>query len=439
MQRQARQRIALPVIGLLLSAATNTGWCAADRLTPDDYFLSETNPIATSDQRSVETRSLHLMEAPEVKSARERAIFRWKAAVRKDPPAEAWAMFDAMIEEYVFNYVIKAANSDANYPKVAQIYAPPHEWFGLKVPGGRVAGDNPDNSYRIIPIAGDARYEITGRRLEQGPSDVTFTLVGDYATSKTLSSLEGRDLAVGADGSFTITVDPQPADGRPNHLQSKPSALFLFIRDSRGDWRQLPNALKVRRLDPPSAPPLTDQQMAERAAVPIVDDVPLVFWWMRLGSGGDPNTMTKPFHPAVAAGGLASQVNTNGVMHLSEDDAVVVNVHPAGAAFRDIVLQDYWYRTIDYPHHTSSLNMSQGVPNADGTFTYVISIKDPGVYNWLDTVGLHEVMLQHRWQGLPRVGGGRRPVGSCATVKTAGSVHTDRIFQRRPPNMTVPV
>jgi hypothetical protein len=296
---------------------------------------------------------------------------------------------------------VKAADSDPNYPKVMQIFTPPHEWFGMKVPGSRIGGDNPDNSYRIIPVDGSARYEITGRRFANPPSDVTFTLVADYSTSKTLASLDGRDLKLAEDGSFTITIDPRPADGRTNHIQSKPNALYLFIRDSRGDWRQLPNALTVKRLDPPSAPPLTERQLAERAADVMVDQVPLVYFWTRLGSGGAPNTMNPPFRPGVAAGGLASQVNTNGTFQLKDDEAAIVTIRPAGAAYRNIVLQDYWYRTIDYPHRTSSMNNTQGLPNPDGSFTYVVSIKDAGVYNWLDTGGLHLVMAMHRWQGLP--------------------------------------
>ena len=371
-------------------------------ITPNGYFLSARNPIATADQRDLEALAMRLMNSPEVKVGREKAIFRWRAAVRSDPTPEQWAMFDAAMEEYAFNFCMKAANSDPNYPKVMQVFQPAHEWFGMKVTGSRLGGDNPDNSYRVIPIDSKARYEISGRRFPNPPSDVTFTLVADYSTSKTLASLEGRDLKVADDGRFTITVGPEPANGRVNHIQSKPAALYLFIRDSRGDWRQLPNALTVKRLDPPSAPPTTEQQLAERAASVMFDEVPLTYWFMRFGGGGTPNTMSKPFVAGAFAGGLMSQVNVASTLRVNDDEAVVVTVHPAGAAFRNIVLHDYWYRSIDYPHHTSSMNNSQGVANADGTYTYVVSIKDPGVYNWLDTAGLHEVIANHRWQGLPR-------------------------------------
>ena len=41
------------------------------------------------------------------------------------------------------------------------------------------------------------------------------------------------------------------------------------------------------------------------------------------------------------------------------------------------------------------------MPNPDGTYTYVISPGNPGVYNWLDTSGLTSGMFAIRWQAVP--------------------------------------
>lgn len=32
----------------------------------------------------------------------------------------------------------------------------------------------------------------------------------------------------------------------------------------------------------------------------------------------------------------------------------------------------------------------------------MVSIRDPGVHNWVDTCGRHEALLLYRWQDLPR-------------------------------------
>ena len=48
-----------------------------------------------------------------------------------------------------------------------------------------------------------------------------------------------------------------------------------------------------------------------------------------------------------------------------------------------------------------SLNNRQAEANSDGSYTYVIALKDPGVPNWLDTGGLHDGEFLIRWQDLP--------------------------------------
>jgi hypothetical protein len=38
--------------------------------------------------------------------------------------------------------------------------------------------------------------------------------------------------------------------------------------------------------------------------------------------------------------------------------------------------------------------------DGDGNFSLVIAAKDPGVHNWVDTLGLHEFSAGLRWQGI---------------------------------------
>ena len=54
-------------------------------------------------------------------------------------------------------------------------------------------------------------------------------------------------MEVESDGSFMITVDSDPAGGRPNHVQSTPEAHEFYIRDVLLDWgRDDPNHLDGR-------------------------------------------------------------------------------------------------------------------------------------------------------------------------------------------------
>lgn len=46
-----------------------------------------------------------------------------------------------------------------------------------------------------------------------------------------------------------------------------------------------------------------------------------------------------------------------------------------------------WLETINYGRHQSSLNGHQAAVDPDGVARFVLSARDPGVANWLDTAG----------------------------------------------------
>ncbi len=64
-------------------------------------------------------------------------------------------------------------------------------------------------------------------------------------------------------------------------------------------------------------------------------------------------------------------------------------------------------------HRLASLNRAQARPNPDGTITYVIAARDPGVHNWIDASGLTEGWMMTRWQGVPA---GTDPAGLIRSV-----------------------
>jgi hypothetical protein len=159
--------------------------------------------------------------------------------------------------------------------------------------------------------------------------------------------------------------------------------------------------------------------MAQRAARYIVSDVYLLYWFTRLNYNMPINTMREP-RGSGPVGGLRTQMGSQGVIRLADDEAMIITSNVAGAAYRGLVLHDIWYRTIDYWKCQSSLNNAQMTPNEDGRYTMVVSHQDPGVANWLDTGGLPEVYALHRWQGLPVQGGSEAPKIQSEVVKLDG-------------------
>ena len=377
-----------------------------------DYFLSDTNPAATVDQRDLEGKALELLQRPELKRARDIVTMLWRS-VMAWPARDQMDRFDNMIEEYLFHYALHAAN-----PRVLRFMEPAGHWFGRDVPGSRWAGDSPDFIYRIIPIDPAIHYRLRGRATCDVPPTVTYSLVSSPgAAPATRAILDSLDLEFGPDGEFEITINDTDADGKPNHLQTQPGVDHLMIRDALGDWlAQTPNQLQVERLDDPGIKPKSDEQLAATAAQRALNSFYYTFFCTQSGSGQPPNELRPPLSSA-PFGGMATQWGTKGNLCLEEDDALIVTTNSAGAGFRNAVLCDAFHMSIRYWEHTSSLNMDQMAPDADGNFTFVVAHRDPGVHNWLDTGGLRRTIFGHRWQAFPGGECREEPRLSCRKVK----------------------
>lgn len=366
----------------------------------DAYFLSAINPVANVDQRDLEALAIRLFARDDIKAARTRAAAMWRRVTDRLMPADQMALFDEAVSDYCFKSTLVAAATDANYPRVLRVYSQAAEWLGNRVPGAKWGGDNPDNAYRIIPIAADGAYEVHGQRQVEPSGYVTFQLVANSCTSVTLASLEQLDMEISPDGRYMLTLDGTPANGRRNHMTIPPGTLYLFVRDSMTDWgTQAPDALRVHRLNAPSRPPLSEDELATTAIRNIVSDVFYAYYAGRLFFNG-PQMMTPP-EGAGSVGGLVTQQGSLGHFTLADDEAVVITANAAGATYRNIVLHDLWLRSLENRDHQVSLTNAQMLPDGDGRFTYVIALADPGVHNWLDTTGLHDVLVLHRWQGFP--------------------------------------
>jgi hypothetical protein len=62
-----------------------------------------------------------------------------------------------------------------------------------------------------------------------------------------------------------------------------------------------------------------------------------------------------------------------------------------------MILTNDLYETTDWYNNESGLNDTQAKPDADGVLRIVVSGKDPGVVNWLDTAGYPSGVIQGRW------------------------------------------
>lgn len=351
------------------------------------------DPVATASQHEQELAALELTSHPIVTAAYRRVADTWLGRAKASEVMRA--VFDDAFAEVMFSAAVWSSNQDKLRPKVSCITRLGHPVDGRPIPGSRWGIDNPDSVYRVIPISGDERYEIRGRVGENRLTENYFTLWDAHMS--TVAVLNGRTMDVESDGSFVITVDSDPAGGRPNHVQSTPEAHEFYIRDVLLNWdRDDPNHLSVHRLgDAPTAPPRTLDEQAEATA-----DMMAYFanFTGKLSHGiykMPPNNFNLAWS-ADKVGAMRNQVYVMGRFDLNPGEAFVVDVSDGGAEYFTVPLSNIWGTTLDIVDRTGSLNKAQSVPNEDGTYTYVISPTDPGVANWIDSDGLNEAILTLR-------------------------------------------
>ncbi len=353
------------------------------------------DPVATASQHEQELAALELTSHPTVKAAYRGVAETWLGRAKASDAMRE--RFDDAFAEVMFSAAVWSSNQDKLRPKVSCITRIGHPVAGRTIPGSRWGIDNPDSVYRVIPISGDERYEIRGQVGKNRMTENYFTLWD--ANMGTVAVLNGSTMKVDSDGSFAITVDSDPANGRPNHVQTTPEAHEFYIRDVLLNWdRDDPNHLSVERLGAPadsSQPPRTLDEQADATAAMMAY---FADFTGKLSHGVykmAPNNFNLAWS-ADKVGAMRNQVYVMGRFDLNPGEAFVVDVSDGGAEYFTVPLSNIWGTTLDIVDRTGSLNKAQSVPNEDGTYTYVIAPTDPGVANWIDSDGLNEGILTLR-------------------------------------------
>jgi hypothetical protein len=377
------------------------------------------------DQLAAERHALRLVARPDVRLALAALSQRWRANTpgRLDP---SYARLSSSLDEIALFVALQVVAGDAHRPQVIEISAAPHRWFGTDVPGGRWGINNPDTLYFSVPVEPSSAYVLRGQPRATRPTDLNIGLqLSDVF--QTVDHVGLRDLVRAEDGSYRVTVDAQPAQGRVNHLQIRDGADQVLIRTTLADWtRELPDRFSVQRVAGPlAAPPADDDALVvvllERLERVITHTIAhLQEPIFRLPT----NTLPGPGARGDKSGFLVTQRNALGHFRLGDREALIATVCPGGAGYAGFSVTDVWGVSPDSEHHQNSLNSQQATPNPDGTFTVVVSKRDPGVANWIDPGPLHEGIIMLRWQLLAATAGAREPeVESRVVARTALDAH----------------
>lgn len=254
--------------------------------------------------------------------------------------------------------------------------------------------DNPDTLYFGTRVHANHDYVVTGRR--GTTTDLSFQLLGGEYTDDNVpvsqAAFDDRELQIAPDGSFEWRF--RPTD--PGQL---------VIREVYGDWAAQRGTLAISRLDTAGTapPPLSRETIEKRFATAGKQLVNRVKTWLQFPQwfyfNIPVNTMVAP---RLTPGGLATQYSSVGHYELRPDQALVITIPVTDAPYLGFQLGSLWYISLDYINHQTSLNNTQAQADPDGKVRIVVADQNPGVTNWVETLGHRKGILQFRWQRVSR-------------------------------------
>ncbi len=254
--------------------------------------------------------------------------------------------------------------------------------------------DNPDTLYFGTRVGAGHEYVVTGVR--GTTTDLSFQLLGGEYTEAQVpdseTAFDDRRLDIASDGSFEWRFTPK-------------TNAQLVIREVYNDWSAIRGTVAISRTDTAGTapPPLSAELIAKRYATAGRQLVQRVKTWLQFPQwfylNIPVNTMVAP---RLTPGGLAMQYSSAGHFDLTAEQALVITLPVTDAPYLGFQLGSMWYISLDYINHQTSLNGSQAQADPDGKIRIVVSDTDPGITNWVETLGHRRGFLQFRWQRVSR-------------------------------------
>ena len=248
---------------------------------------------------------------------------------------------------------------------------------------------SPDGVYRRAMVRDDCTYRVWG----QLGNASYFSMDLRHSTPKL--TLARSDIDIDSDGNFEIFLGGESRKGQwfPLH----PGTSGITTREFFDDWQAAQRSrLRIECLDRRTTPRSEFTFARVAAAFDVVSDWILegaVRFWMKRSIDLGEKALNK-FSPELARSETMLPTTTTGLWRLAPDEVLVIEFQDPMADFWGLQLASSLWHTLDYANRPTSINQAQLEPDLDGVFRVVLSPQDPGLYNWLDTMGLeHGIMI----------------------------------------------
>lgn len=322
----------------------------------------------------------------------DRMLARLPEALRSDPQTQQEVARLAL--ESLASNTISAIGGDGDAPQFLPA-------LGQVL---NVGQPNADTIYKSCVISPGASYRLRGKRGTLALAVMVQVIPQGVPGAGMRSHLNLADLQAGPDDSFDVLLCAEkPVGYTGDWWQLNPAASQLMIRMVSADWgKEIEPSLSIERIDKPMGrprPPAAALEQRLRRLPMGIDFLALMFvdHFEKLRAEGFVNTlkiMTLEF------GALDGQFYYEGTYDLADDEALIIESPiPEKCDYRSLILTNEIYETIDWYNNHSSLNGAQAAADPDGKLRIVVSARDPGVRNWLDTAGHPRGIIQGRWTG----------------------------------------
>lgn len=333
----------------------------------------------------------------------DRMLAKMPERLRDDPQIRQEVARVAL--EAISNTTIEALGGDGDAPQFLPSIG---QLFNIGQPNAdtvyRIATITPNGSYRLRGKQGTLNHAIIAQFLPPGAE-------GDRP------HLNLADLKTDENGRFDVLVSPEKPEGyKGEWWKLSPAASRLMVRLVSSDWSEEEEpTLSIERVDIPVGrprPPAAELEKRLRSLPDAIDFIALLFMG-HVEEFRDEGYVNRFKTYNVGFGALDGQFYYNAYYDLADDEALIVESDvPKVCMYRSLILTNETYETTDWYNNHSSLNDAQAGPDSDGKLRIVISAKDPGVKNWLDTAGHPNGIIQGRWTGCDS-----QPIPSATKVK----------------------
>jgi len=308
----------------------------------------------------------------------------------------------------------------------------------------RGGGDNSDQRYLMARINGGDTYRIWGRIGAERRVELQVYAGNPYMAGgggRSAGFLAHEDLQVDPDGRFEVIASPTPPEspetpatgelsespgtgespgsGTGNWIENPPDGTRILVRQVYGEWsRDDIGEIHIDRAghEGDLKPLLTADELAARLRRAMAGFDNHVGLWPEMVrrlymERLQPNELSAPIDPG-AVGGVSGRFMAFGTWDLADDEALVITTWPASGNYQGIQLTDLWWSSLEYANRQTSLTGDQALLGGDGSYTFVLAASDPGVANWLDTMGMRRGVIMLRFDGTrePEFDPAKRPV-----------------------------